>query len=166
MAEKEIGRGKKVCPKCGHVMGVRCHACEKCGHKFTFKTAATAATAPASMVDLASNITSTLALVDDVRKLAVDLNGHLSAGNVLDRIEALAEKCGGIQGLKGVINSVVGAPPVVAVVPVVTPVIAEEAAPAPRARKKGSKATEEKPAEVPVEAPAPAPTPEAEVKVA
>src|SRR5262252_205654 len=125
MSETNGVRGKKSCPKCGAVVGVRTQVCE-CGHQFSFKgkkTASKPASKPArkpqrSPVQAqvasfykASDIANTLALVGEVRELALTLGGPEATQAVLERINALSAKVGGVDALKGILATVVPTPP-------------------------------------------------------
>ena len=185
MSETNGVRGKKSCPKCGAVVGVRTQVCE-CGHQFSFKgkKASAPASKPAkqparkaSPVQAqvasfykASDIANTLALVGEVRDLVSALGGPEATQAVLDRINALSAKVGGVDALKGILATVVPTPPKVeqpAPAVIVAPAPAPEPSkPAPAKRKKADKPAEQPASEQPASDPAPAPAPEGEAKVA
>src|SRR5262252_4049836 len=184
MSETNGVRGKKACPKCGAVVGVRTQVCE-CGHEFQFKGQAKAPAGkpnkkqPAKRTPVqaqvasfykASDIANTLALVGEVRDLAGILGGPEATQAVLDRINALSAKVGGVDALKGILATVVPTPPKVeqpAPAVIVAPAPAPEPSkPAPAKRKKADKPAEQPASEQPASDPAPAPAPEGEAKVA
>ncbi len=133
-------RGKKTCPKCGKVHGVRTLECS-CGYKFTFKASKkTATNQPTQNDQFLTNVHDTLVLVGEVKDLIAYLGSDVET--VLDKVEAMVQRTGSFASLKSLIATVKN------------PVKAEQAAPlpvaTPPARKKG---TNHKPEDAPAVTP-------------
>ena len=91
MAKKADTRGKKTCPKCGKIVGVRTKMCE-CGQEFVTKSKPK----KGKTTDLAA----ALELLKDLQAFAKEAGGLDSAIEWIDSVDKLAEACGGLDELR------------------------------------------------------------------
>jgi len=93
MAKKPAdSRGKKTCPKCETVTGVRSKICPKCGHEFPVKSKPT----KSKPTDLAA----ALELLKDLQAFSKESGGLDSAIEWIDSVDKLAQACGGLDELR------------------------------------------------------------------